>query len=191
MNLLTFAGDYPEVASILTATVTAYFAYAATQRRYHAELFAAAYHDAMLWPEMFFRVRRRVPGEVAEDALIDRFHELQEKLHYQQGLMTTQSVWVGRSYERLLLVIKETYETLIRDAWSSSAFATKRWQRLPETAEEAEARATVEEEAKRFARDVRLFLSPFLFPRLFLVSRHLIIRWIKPPSHKKGRRHAR
>jgi hypothetical protein len=117
------------------------------------ELYGRAYQDAMAWIEMLYRVRRRTAEPRAERELIERFHELQERIDYHRGWLASESRYLARSYCRLVLAIKRSSEPLIQLAWQQPP-------RTPgEAAPDGEVHLQAEADSLRFLTDVRLQLS--------------------------------
>lgn len=117
------------------------------------ELYGRAYQDAMAWVEMLYRVRRRTAEPQDERELIDRFHDLQERIDYHRGWLASESRYLTRSYCRLVLVIKRATEPLIQVAWEQPP-------RTPgAAAPDGEVHVNVEADSLRFLKDVRLQLS--------------------------------
>lgn len=139
-----------------------------TQRRERErELFGAAYKAAMAWREMLYRVRRRLDGEESDQALIDRFHELQEQIDYHEGWIASESPSMKRSYCRLVKEVKDKTRDPIRHAWQE-----------PERRDPADAvldgdvHPDLDEVRERFLKDVRQHLSLWLLPKLCVWSRN-------------------
>lgn len=90
------------------------------KRERRRALYSEAYRSAMAWRELLYRVRRRAYGAEAERELIDAFHDLQEKLDYYEGWTASESLWMGRSYCRLVSEIKDSTRAPIRAAWEEA-----------------------------------------------------------------------
>lgn len=131
------------------------------------DLFSEAYESAMAWNEMLYRLRRRARAEEANRELVNRFHQLQEKIDYYEGWTATEGRFIGKSYCRLVRAIKRETEGLIQAAWETPG-------RLPgEPAPADEVRPDLGPARDRFLRDVRNQLSLLFLPRLFVMLRNL------------------
>jgi hypothetical protein len=131
------------------------------------DLFSKAYEAAMAWSEMLYRLRRRARTEEADRQLVDRFHELQEKIDYYEGWAASEGRFIGKSYCRLVRDIKKATQGLIQEAWETPG-------RLPgEPVPANEIHPDLSEAQRRFLRDVRHQLSLFFLPRLCVLLRNL------------------
>ena len=131
------------------------------------DLFSEAYESAMAWNEMLYRLRRRARTDEADRELVDRFHELQEKIDYYEGWTASEGRFIGKSYCRLVREIKRETQRLIQEAWETPG-------RLPgEPAPPDEVRPDLNEARGRFLRDVRNQLSLIFLPRLCVMLGNL------------------
>lgn len=78
-------------------------------------LYSEASQAALAWEEVFYRVRRRDPDRPYEVAA--HIHELQEKVNFYEGWISSESPALGRAYCRLVLTIKSATAEPIRQAW--------------------------------------------------------------------------
>lgn len=84
------------------------------------ELFAKAYQVALRRVEMLYRILRRT-GDSGEDAkLRDAMHETQEETSYYIGLLSMESVELGKAYSALIDKIKAETADSFRLAWKST-----------------------------------------------------------------------
>lgn len=162
----------PAVAAALVAAIAGLLGKAlaflvAGPRDRRRALYGAAYRDAMAWTEMLYRVRRRANTEEAERALIERFHELQEQIDLQRGWLGSESVYLARSYCRVVEAIKGSTLPLIQRAWEIPG------RKPAEIDAGGEEHPDCEAASLRFLFDIRLHLSiiPF-FPWLLLAWRN-------------------
>jgi len=149
----------------LLAAVTAYLGEKRTRRR---TLFGEAYRAALGWREMLYRVRRRRGGPEAEDALIASFHELQLEIDYHLGWIGSESIYMQRSYGRLVKSIKFATEHLIRAAWEEEA------PKHPSRSGAAGPHPEVSQAARTFLFDVRCHLAWWQLPKLLVVWRNRV-----------------
>lgn len=140
-------------ASILVGTLAALANYFATRRDRRRLLYGDAYKTALAWREMLYRVRRR--DSDGERDLINQFHELQDRLLYFEGWISSESPYMARSYQRLVASVKRVTEPLIRQAWESPT------RQVPGNAQEGDVHPDVSVAADLFMRDVRSHLSPW------------------------------
>lgn len=149
-------------SSLVTLLFTRYFEVMSDKKK----LFADAYKAAMAWQEMLYRVRRRAPGVVEEQKLVERFHQLQEEINYYQGLVFTESEVLGLSYDRFVNHVKKENKQLIQEAWESPIRRPKlgviKTSKYPNTTKAG----------KAFLRDTRNWFSFWQVPKLFVLWRN-------------------
>ncbi len=176
-QLLNLSPILTIVGTILVALIVAYAAYSSEKRQRRRTLYAQAYQDILAWGEMLYRIRRRGKTKREADVLVDRFHELQEKILYNQGWIYTESLWLGRAYQKLVTKIKASLEDPIIDAWQRPL--TPRWKSLKtalsstERSKEIATFDEIDKESRRFLRDVRWQLSWWRAPRFLLMLRNI------------------
>lgn len=140
---------------VLTLVLTRQFE-RATQKR---ELFAKAYQTVLSWQEMLYRVRRRAMGNEAERQLIEYFHNLQEQLNYFQGILSSESKSLGKSYEKFVNTVKRENVILIQQAWESNI-------RKPnDGTPKKEVHPNINSKAEQFLKDVRQWLAWWQIPK--------------------------
>lgn len=187
---MPIAGLEPQVqAALITAAaalavgvLTALGAAVSARRARQRDLYSRAYRTVMAWEEMLYRVRRRRDDDEAAHVLIDRFHELQEEIAYFSGWIRSESLYLGRSYCRLVDAVKGDSE----DDDSVAALVQKAWEdpiRAPaEGTKPDDKHPKNDAAAERFLTDVKLHLSLWsvtLIPYLILVCRN-------PKNPKQG-----
>lgn len=128
-------------------------------------MYVQALEHILDWKEMPHRLRRRSDGE--EEALRERFHELQEQIERDRGRIGTESGLLARSYCQLVADIKAATQPYIQRARDSASagplHATGGDDRPPGT----------DASQRRFLFDVRLHLSLVpVVPRLLLAWRN-------------------
>ena len=75
--------------------------------RYRRRLmYGEAFRAALEWREMLYRVRRRDNTAENDRDIVERFHDLQERLDYYEGWIGSESRYVRRSYKRLVNAAK-------------------------------------------------------------------------------------
>lgn len=145
-------------SALLLAVLRALASLFSAARDRRRELYGRAYRDAMAWVETLYRIRRRASGPQAERELVERFHDLQERIDYHRGWLGSESRYLAHSYCQLVLAIKRATEPLIQVSWQQPP-------RSPGGPAPAEERHPhVEAHTLRFLTDVRLHLS--LWPLL-------------------------
>lgn len=173
-TLIAASLDPSVEAAIVTAAVTVALAAVGgivalmTRKRLRQrDLYSCAYKAAMSWKEMLYRVRRRPEGAKSDEALIDRFHSLQEELDYYQGWIGSESPWMGRSYCRLVNAVKKETGEPIVSAWAEPE------RRPPANATfDDDTHPNCKKASDRFLFDVRCHLSIFPPMRLVVVWRN-------------------
>lgn len=149
------------LVAALVAVVSAYFASKRERRRL---LYGEAFKAALGWHEMLYRVRRRREENAGE--IVEKFHELQERLTYYQGWIASESRYMERSYKKLATAVKRGTEQLIRQAWEDPV------RPIPGNALPEDEHPNFDVEASRFLQDVRSYLSPLYFRKLAVVWRN-------------------
>lgn len=127
------------------------------------KLYASAFKTALSWQEMVHRVRRRGKKEEEKRNLINTFHSLQEDLNYYQGIISTESVSLGRSYSRFVEAIKTKNAPLIKKAWEDPRV---------ELADDLLVTGNAGKEADEFLSDVRHWLKWCQLPKLRVIWRN-------------------
>lgn len=130
-------------------------------------LCADAFKAALGWREMLYRIRRR-SGDVADDrALVEKFHKLQEDLDYYEGWLSTESLWLGRSYGRFVESVRTSCKTLIDEAWKCPV------RKPSEGTSAGDKHPDIDEASRAFLFDLRAHFSPIWLPWLKVI---LIVR---------------
>lgn len=156
------------LASVLAATVRG-------PRERRRELYGRAFRDALAWQEGLYRVRRRSNTAEHDRELIDRMHDLQERIEHHRGWIASESIPLSRSYCRFVAKVKDQTQPLMRTAWGDPG----RPAGSPEHQTAAHPTG-IDAAADRFLLDVRLHLwSSLLIPTLVLWARN---RKPTPPS---------
>lgn len=149
-------------ASIAAALIAAAAAYFATIRDRRRVLYGEAFKSALGWVEMLYRVRRR--SGVDDAAINERFHALQESLTYYDGWIASESLFMARSYRRLVKAVKTETEPLIQQAWETKPDVKA----VGAVAEDPSFRS----QSDVFMKDVRSYLSPLQFRKIAVVWRN-------------------
>jgi hypothetical protein len=82
------------------------------------EQYAGAYRAALEWCEAVYRVRRRNPDGSQDHDIVERLHDLQERIAFYEGWLSTESESLGRAYGDFLRAVLAECEPLLKDAWS-------------------------------------------------------------------------
>ena len=82
-------GASSAITAVSVAVISAALARVFSQRDRRRQMYGEAFRTALAWREVVYRVRRRDNSEQHDRELIDRFHDLQERLDYYEG-------WIGR-----------------------------------------------------------------------------------------------
>lgn len=154
-------------AGVLLAALRALALVVSGAQERRRELYSEAYKAAMAWREMVYRVRRRTDGDEAARALIDRFHELQERIDFYEGWIASESRAMGRSFCRLVKAIKTKTEAPLRVAWEELD------RRMPaQGVRDDDDHPDVRQERDAFLTDVRQHLSLLLYPKVAVAWRN-------------------
>jgi hypothetical protein len=126
-----------------------------TRRR---DLYSAAYKAALEWCEAIYRVRRRNPDGSDDYKLVERFHELQERIAAHEGWIAMESAELGRAYRTFLDEVLAACEPLIKEAWSRPG-------RPPtEPTPDDEAHPQLDAAKRKFVEAVRAHMAPWWNP---------------------------
>ncbi len=169
-NVALYAALITASATSLVAVLTIASGYLSEKRLRRRTLYGEAYKSAMAWIELVGRVRRRRAGPEAESQLIEKFHSLQEEILFHRGWIGSESVYMQRSFDRLVSQIKEESGPMIREAWEADSPTN------PSASLANSEFPDATRDAVRFLRDVRNHLSPLQVPKL-------AVAWYnRPPS---------
>jgi hypothetical protein len=155
------------VATLIVAAVGGLLAFMTRNGQRRRDLYSEAYKTTMAWREMVYRVRRRAASAEADQELINRFHDLQERLDYFQGWIASESRWMVRSYCRLVEAVKEATREPIVAAWKEEKRRHPWEGTLPE-----DYHPVCKEATDRFLADVHWHLSLLVPMRLVVVWRN-------------------
>lgn len=151
-------------ATIAVAVLSALAAYLATKRDRRRALYADAVQTIAGWNEMLYRVRRRTATDAPD--LVTRFHELQDKLTYFCAWIGSESKYMTRSYNRLVMEVKDATEDLIQAAWDEPVRPS------PAKALPNDIHPDISKFLNRFAQDCRSHLSPLPWRRIAVAWRN-------------------
>ncbi|WP_338773068.1 hypothetical protein V7968_16460 [Nocardia vulneris] len=154
------------VSAVIVAVLSASFSRASAQRDRRRQMYGEAFRAALEWREMLYRVRRRDNTEEGERAVIDKFHDLQERLDYYEGWIGSESKYMRRSYQKLIREAKSVTRDYIRDAWDNPG------RRGNANANDEHPMISINVQ-DRFLRDVRhhLSLQPWRWPLVAVRNR--------------------
>lgn len=150
--------------AVCVAALAALSAYFAAKRERRRLVYSEAVKAATGWHELLYRVRRR--REDMEAELVERFHELQDQLRFHQAWVGSESKYMKRSYDRLVIETKKRTEPLITSAWSDPI------RRAPGAAVPDDEHPKIDDLTDAFLRDVRSNLSPIFTRKLSVVWRN-------------------
>ncbi|MDO8185973.1 hypothetical protein Q5424_05795 [Conexibacter sp. JD483] len=149
------------VASTVAATIRG-------PRERRRALYSDAFRDALAWQECLYRIRRRDNSAEQQNDLIERMHDLQERINHHRAWLASESVYLARSYCTLVDHVKRECLPLISSAWQTPGQA-------PSSAThgiKAHPR-DINAAASRFLTDVRLHLrSSLVIPSIVLYFRN-------------------
>jgi hypothetical protein len=130
------------------------------------KLYASAYKAALGWQEMLYRVRRRKGGIDCDQKLVDAFHDLQEDLNYYQGILSSESSSIGKSYSKFIKTVKDENVTLIQEAWEMHP------RKPSDGTPKDEKHPNIGGNAEKFLSDIRLWLKWWQLPKLVVYWRN-------------------
>lgn len=160
----TLAVAVPAAASITVAVLTGLAAYLASKRERRRGLYGEATKAAVGWHEMLYRVRRR--GVADDRKLIEQFHDLQDQITYYRAWIGSESQYVQRSYDRLVLAVKAATQPLINQAWDQPV------REPPANALPDDVHPGISGDTAAFLKDVRSQLSPWPWRKLAVRCRN-------------------
>jgi hypothetical protein len=152
-------------ASLLGAAVTAivggaiavwlnFLARRRDERDRRRNIYSEAYRAALEWCEGVYRVRRRPSDGSGDRALVEHFHELQERIAYYEGWLCIEAEPLGRAYQHFLKQVMGVCQPLLQEAWALQGRAPT----VPKPADEVSPNITDAKET--FLREVRRHLAP-------------------------------
>jgi len=161
----------PATVSIVVAVLAAYFAGSRERHKRLIDLYGKAYETIMSWSEMVYRIRRRDGSTECERQLVGSFHDIQERLNYHKGWISVESLWLGRSFDEFVKMVKTKTQPHINAAWKSPI-------RKSPISPDDDIHPDLDNECKSFLFDVRCQLAPriFLIPYLILIFRNIYRR---------------
>lgn len=108
-------------AALAGGLLTGLVNYSKSQRARRRRIIAEAVEVAFDRVEILYKIRRRPlhPQLLAQDELDIRneMHRVQSKTEYYIAILSSESVWLGSCYEKLINEIKRQTEPLLQEAW--------------------------------------------------------------------------
>ena len=105
------------ISAIVVALLSAFIARVFVGRDRRRQTYGEAFRAALAWREMLYRVRRRDNTKENDRDVIDKFHELQERLDFYEGWIGSESMYMRRSYRKLIRAAKSATMTHNKAAW--------------------------------------------------------------------------
>lgn len=109
-------------AALAGGLMTGLISYAKSQRARRRRIIAEAVEVAFDRIEILYKIRRRPTDTalLAQDELNIRneMHQIQSKTEYYISILSSESVWLGSCYEKLINKIRSQTEPLFQDAWA-------------------------------------------------------------------------
>lgn len=153
----------------LSGSIIAYFQANRFRRK---QIVADAFETALARVEVLYKVRRRTTNKALlssdEISIRDELHNIQLKTDYYIGILYSESIWLGASYEKFVLSIKTATEVLFREAWAESPKGVGVDLKKSEHPQIAEAR-------NRFIKDFQRYFNPF--KRCFFSAIYRLSKW--------------
>ncbi|MDV3267232.1 hypothetical protein [Mycobacterium avium] len=104
-------------SAIVVALLSAFIARVFVGRDRRRGMYGQAFRAALEWQEMLHRVRRRNNTEENDRVIVDKFHDLQERLDFHEGWIGSESKYMRRSYRKLVHASKSAMLSHIQAAW--------------------------------------------------------------------------
>ena len=108
-------------AALAGGLLTGFVHYTKSQRVRRRRIIAEAVEVAFDRVEILYKIRRRPtnPTLLAQDEINirDEMHRIQSKTEYYIAILSSESVWLGSCYEKLISEIKRQTEPLLQLAW--------------------------------------------------------------------------
>lgn len=140
------------LTAISVATLSAVLTRIFAGRDRRRQMYGEAFRTALEWHEMVYRVRRRDNTDEHDRVLVDKFHDLQERLDYYEGWIGSESKYMRRSYRKLVSAEKSSTASKLKDAWNTPGKTGN--------ADPEDAHPTVDRTKREaYLRDVRSHLS--------------------------------
>jgi hypothetical protein len=111
-------GASAAITAVAVAFISAALARVFAQRDRRRQMYGEAFRTALEWREMVYRVRRRDNTKEHDRELVDKFHDLQERLDYYEGWIGSESKFMRRSYSKLIRAAKDATREDLQDAWN-------------------------------------------------------------------------
>lgn len=119
--VLTLVVGSSLVTTVLTHVLSGRSNAAQSRRRAYADALAAL----VAWYEFPYRVKRRTSDEPAVlSGLVDRGHDLQERLAATQMWVRSESAWVGEVFTQVRQRLDREVGPLCKDAWAAPPVTT-------------------------------------------------------------------
>lgn len=111
------AAGIAALSAVVVALLSAFIARVYVGRDRRRQMYGEAFRAALEWREMVYRLRRR--GNTKEDdrVIVDRFHDLQERLDFYEGWIGSESKYMRRSFKHLVKAAKDATKADIQAAW--------------------------------------------------------------------------
>lgn len=112
------AAGIAAASAITVAMVSVFIARVYVGRDRRRQMYGEAFRVALEWREMLYRVRRRDNAKENDRDIIDKFHELQERLDFYEGWIGSESKYLRRSFMKLVKASKDATQSDIQAAWN-------------------------------------------------------------------------
>lgn len=146
-----FVAAIAGLTTVLVAVLGAWITAARARSDRRREVYSKATRSALAWTEFLYRVRRRQEGK--EHELVGKFHDAQEELAFYRAWIGSDSIFVQRSFAKLVTKVKSVAEPLIEAAWKEDV------RDAPGDARPEDEHSSVDIALEDFLRDVRSHLS--------------------------------
>lgn len=103
------------VSALLVALLSAFIARVLVGRDRRRHMYGEAFRASLERREIVYRVRRRDNATDHDRGLINRYHELQERLDYYEGWIGSESRYMPRSFKRLVKAVRVATRGLLHE----------------------------------------------------------------------------
>jgi len=112
------AGIYTAAAAVLVVVLKAAFDATADRAQQRRQRYAEMVAALVSWAELPFRIRRRSSNDpTVRAALVERTHELQERLVVHGAELSAECPWLSKRYDHALATVKAATAPRLNEAW--------------------------------------------------------------------------
>lgn len=112
------------LGTLIVALISAFVGRSLAVRDRRREQYGEAYKTAVEWREMVHRVRRRQPNGDGNGDLVQKFHDLHERIAFHEGWIGSESEAMRRAFRSLQTAVRDETREDIQKAWKTAATNT-------------------------------------------------------------------